>query len=153
MLPPGSLAALGHRRDADFHATALRLAQWYISHDEYPKALLALNRACSVADVAAPFAEFDRILSHYAERAHYGNPVRHFQHLASRMNGPHRELRSWRAWGCFHLARKHLSPNNFPLDEEQIRTENLDIPSIDKVLDRLKNHQLPNDTLGLRKLF
>lgn len=66
-----------------------------------------------------------------------GNPVRHFQHLASRMSGKNAELRTWRAWACFHLARTILSKDEYPEDRSQITKENLVIPEFNQVLNSL----------------
>lgn len=49
------------------------------------------------------------------------------------MSGDHAELRSWRAWACFHLAREILPAGEFPPDEKQIELEGLVIPSEDEV--------------------
>ena len=62
-----------------------------------------------------------------------GNPVRHFQHLASRMSGPHMEIRRWRAWACFHLACHRLEGKGFPKDGVQLATEGLWIPGKERV--------------------
>lgn len=59
-----------------------------------------------------------------------GNPVRHFQHLASRMSGQRSEVRSWRAWLCLHLAEKWLPVDVYPRDGQQIAREGLWIPSM-----------------------
>jgi hypothetical protein len=73
-----------------------------------------------------------------------GNPVRHFQHLASRMSGPRAEIRSWRAWFCFHLAEKVLNCAEFPKDGEQIAREGLWIPGSQ----RARNEILENGWAG-----
>jgi len=66
-----------------------------------------------------------------------GNPVRHFQHLATRMSGPRGEVRKWRAWACFHLARRVLPADAYPRDEDQVATEGVVFPSTDEVLREL----------------
>ena len=59
-----------------------------------------------------------------------GNPVRHFQHLATRMSGPLQEVRTARAWKCFHIARRVLGERgDFPLDGRQIAREGIFIPA------------------------
>lgn len=63
-----------------------------------------------------------------------GNPVRHFQHLASRMSGPRAEIRSWRAWAAMHLAEKILGSAGFPRDGRQIVREGLWIPGMDAAI-------------------
>ncbi len=67
------------------------------------------------------------------ECGYLGNPVRHFQHLASRMTGPRAEIRSWRAWVCFHLAEILLDGALFPRDGEQIAREGIWIPGMESV--------------------
>jgi len=54
-----------------------------------------------------------------------GNPRRHWQHLATRMVAPHKELRTWRAWACWYLAKEILPEPDFPGDLEQIREEGI----------------------------
>lgn len=66
-----------------------------------------------------------------------GNPVRHFQHLASRMSGPRAEIRAWRAWACFHLAERCLAGAEFPRDGEQIAREGLWIPGYQMARNRV----------------
>ncbi len=74
-----------------------------------------------------------------------GNPVRHFQHLASRMSGPRAEIRSWRAWFCFHFAEKILNPAEYPRDGEQIAREGLWIPGFQRALDEVSQHGWPGE--------
>ena len=69
-----------------------------------------------------------------------GNPVRHFQHLASRMSGPRAEIRSWRAWVCFHLAEKILNRGDYPRDGGQIAREGLWIPNYQRALNEVAKH-------------
>ena len=78
-----------------------------------------------------------------------GNPVRHFQHLASRMSGPRAEIRSWRAWFCFHLAEQVLNPAEFPRDGEQIAREGLWIPSKSRVLGEISRNGWAFEMRGL----
>ena len=69
-----------------------------------------------------------------------GNPVRHFQHLASRMSGPRAEIRSWRAWAAMHLAEKILGSPGFPRDGRQIVREGLWIPGIEAAIHAIDLH-------------
>ncbi|MEZ5304172.1 MAG: hypothetical protein R3F11_26540 [Verrucomicrobiales bacterium] len=67
-----------------------------------------------------------------------GNPRRHFQHLATRMVEPRKELRTWRAWACWRLG-KEIFPDH-PADEDQIAAEHIREPSdpeIGAMLDKL----------------
>jgi len=68
-----------------------------------------------------------------------GNPVRHYQHLATRVSGPRRELRSWRAWACFHLAQQCLPEAEFSPDHHQIQQEQLTIPTWHEVLQAISS--------------
>ena len=80
-----------------------------------------------------------------------GNPVRHYQHLATRVSGPRLELRSWRAWACFHLAQQCLPADKFAPDTRQIQRECLTIPSWEQVLQGLRatNGPIEINTLTL----
>lgn len=74
-----------------------------------------------------------------------GNPVRHYQHYATRIPEPAalRDLRQLRAWICFWIMRELLPSKTFPRDEEQIVKENILIPTFESSLNQLKdlNHQ------------
>ena len=87
-----------------------------------------------VPGLPAPYEALVWYLVNRTEENFIGNPVRHFQHLASRMSGQHSELRSWRAWACYHLALKLLPSHSFPCDLEQIEKEGLVIPAEEEVL-------------------
>jgi len=76
-----------------------------------------------------------------------GNPVRHFQHLASRMSGPRAEIRSSRAWLCFHLAASILDRAEYPRDGDQIAREGLWIPSYQRAINEISAKGWP-DELG-----
>ncbi len=86
-----------------------------------------------VPDQAAPYEAMVWYLAKRSQELFIGNPVRHFQHLATRMSGEHAELRSWRAWACFHLAESVLPESDYPRDFEQIEKEGLEIPSLEEV--------------------
>lgn len=124
----------GRVRDAEFFAAVCRCAQGLWQQGKPAQALLQLNRALAVeprfvaSAAELPYQAMRWIIQHAGERF-IGNPVRHFQHLATRVNEPNRELRSWRAWACFHLASGVLDAAKFPRDEEQIAAENLRIPA------------------------
>lgn len=72
------------------------------------------------------------------ECGYLGNPVRHFQHLASRVSGPRAEIRAWRAWVCFHLAARHLDSARFPRDGAQISREGLWIPGYQMAREKVR---------------
>ena len=130
--------ALGKDRSADFYHTALNYAQslWLAG---YPaKSLLLINRAlsCNLSGVSlthqctdepkhrcAPYHAVAWILLNRPVDRFIGNPRRHYQHLATRMVEPHKELRTWRAWACWYLAKLLLDEGEFPPDARQVREE------------------------------
>ncbi len=87
-----------------------------------------------------PYRAIRWMLANYHPEDFIGNPVRHFQHLASRMSAksPQAELRTWRAWACYHIASRVLDHDDFPPDEQQIRREKLSIPSVTEVSSQLE---------------
>jgi hypothetical protein len=132
-------------RGADFYYDALCYAQSQWVHGKPAQAILQLNKAW-MADLEghepilktqpSPYRALVWILTTAAtgDHGYLGNPVRHFQHLASRMpRGPRAEIRAWRAWRCFHLAEKVLNRAEFPRDSEQIAREGLWLPSCQQV--------------------
>lgn len=135
----------GSERGGEFYLDALRYAQSQWCLGKPAQAILQLNKAW-MANVSAndPVLQIQpqpyRVLVWILEKAstsdcgYLGNPVRHFQHLASRMSGPRAEIRSWRAWLCFHLAEKILDRSEYPRDGEQIVREGLWIPSFQRAL-------------------
>jgi hypothetical protein len=137
---PGIQKRHGTSRGADFYLDALRFAQGYWLEGKPAQAILQLNKAFS-ADLAAdskilekwplPFSALEWILEKSADGScgFLGNPVRHFQHLATRMSGSRSEQRIAYAWKCFHIARRVLAGNgNFPMDGRQIAREGIFIP-------------------------
>jgi hypothetical protein len=121
-----------HRRECGplFHRACLELAQSFWQQGKPAQAILQLNKAAFVPTLPAPYPALVWFLIHRRPDLFLGNPVRHFQHLASRMSGEHAPLRAWRAWACFHLAHEILPPADFPRDEEQITHEDLLIPDL-----------------------
>ena len=122
----------------EFYLTALRCAQsrWL---DGLPaQAILMLNRAfsCGLDDDTAllesdpwPYEALAWMLRNVPDGCFLGNPRRHFQHLATRMNdGPLRELRVARAWACWAITGS-VRPD-FPGDEEQIAAECIELPTL-----------------------
>ena len=139
----------GNDKGAEFYLDALRYAQsqWIVGKPA--QAILQLNKAW-MADVPpddpvfethpCPFRALVWILETASARncGYLGNPVRHFQHLASRMSGPRAEIRAWRAWLCFHLAEQVINPAEYPRDGKQIAREGLWIPSYQRALNEVK---------------
>lgn len=141
----------GGDRGGEFYLDALRYAQSQWRSGKPAQAILQLNKAW-MADLSDedptlhsqhdPFLALVWILNHAAagDCGYLGNPVRHFQHLASRMSGPRAVIRSWRAWLCFHLAEKILNPAVYPRDGEQIAREGLWIPGCQRALAEVSKH-------------
>lgn len=141
-----SMARFRTNRGPDFYRAALTYAQSLWVSGKPGQAILQLNKAWS-ADLAGnedvlaewppPYKALVWILRQDAAGSFLGNPVRHFQHLASRMSGPRTEVRSWRAWVCFHLSESCLENDSFPRDQRQIEREELAIPSIEDAVEAL----------------
>lgn len=132
------LADLGEERSEPFYETALRLAQSYWRTGFPAKALLMCNRAFSArlspgASVLKtkpwPYRAVAWILVNRMNDRFIGNPRRHFQHLATRMVEPQKELRVWRAWACWYLAKELLDEKDFPPDAKQIVEEDVIEPT------------------------
>ncbi len=129
----------------DLYLQQLGYAQYLLSEKKPAQALLQLNKAFHhvslsddvLVDHPWPYAAVAWILRFGMGDGFTGNPVRHFQHYASRMSGPNSELRTWRAWACFTIAEHVLSSGDFPRDELQIKNEALSIPSINQVMQHL----------------
>ena len=122
----------------EFYLTALRCAQsrWL---DGLPaQSLLMLNRAFSCGledddplldDYPWPYEALAWILQNAGTGDFLGNPRRHFQHLATRMNGgPLRDLRVARAWACWAITGK-IRPE-FPGDEQGIGVDHLELQAV-----------------------
>lgn len=149
-----SMQAFRLDRGADFYRAALRYAQSLWLEGKPAQAILQLNKALSAdlpdpVEVLAyspwPYDALKWILEQNTDGAFLGNPVRHFQHLASRMSGPRKEVRVWRAWACFHLSEASLDSESFPRDLEQMDREGLIIPELSEVLDALEEMGWPGE--------
>jgi len=134
-------------KDALFYEAALRYAQSLWRQAKPAQAILQLNKSFMAAldgsepvlqRWPAPYATLVWFLRHRQADFFIGNPVRHFQHLATRVSGERRELRSWRAWACFHLAREILPASEFPSDHEQIAKDKLVLPEWSEVLEAIR---------------
>ncbi|MBX3740283.1 MAG: hypothetical protein KF712_04785 [Akkermansiaceae bacterium] len=154
-LGPDVTRRLAEKKE-EFYLAALRYSQSLWLEGKPAQAILQLNKAW-MADLDGREEIFARHPSPYRalrwimERAKagdagfMGNPVRHFQHLASRMSGPRAEVRVWRAWACFHLASSVLDPVDFPRDGVQITREGLWIPSRECAFSRLRRFGWKNE--------
>ena len=130
------------RGNSDYFHSTLICAQSLWLQEKPAQALLQLNHALSVSHQPSqnwplPYQAKIWIFTHRHQAGFLGNPVRHYQHLASRVSGPNYQLRSWRAWACFHLAESVLPTHHFPRDTRQILKENLIIPSWPNVLEHI----------------
>lgn len=136
----------GAVRGAAFYQDALRYAQSQWISGKPAQALLQLDKAWMadlpngdpvLGDYPPPYQALVWILRQAADgsRGYLGNPVRHFQHLASRMSGPRAEIRLWRAWLCMHLAGRVLPRTGFPRDGRQFAREGLWVPGLQRSLD------------------
>lgn len=132
-----------------FHRACLELSQSLWLQEKPAQAILQLNKASMIPDQAAPYSALVWFLAHRRDNLFIGNPVRHFQHLASRMSGDHAELRRWRAWACFHLAEISLPWPDFPRDQEQIDQEQLRIPVFSDIEKKLPS--CDSSTLSVAK--
>jgi len=145
-----------------YYITALACAQSLWLEGKPAQAILQLNHALGVdldADDPAviqwplPYQAKVWIFTRRHEEGFMGNPTRHYQHLASRMSGPMSELRSWRAWACFHLSERVLPADEFPCDERQIEKENLIIPTWEEMLTEIKGLGLTGEAELLQLIY
>ncbi len=148
----------GHAKGADFYVDALRYAQSQWLSRKPAQAILQLNKAW-MADLTgeepilkthpSPYRALVWIMetASSGDHGYMGNPVRHFQHLASRMSGPRAEIRAWRAWLCFHLAERTLP--GIPRDGEQTAREGLWIPSGRRALLEVRAKGWRNECEGI----
>lgn len=150
-LPPAAepltaacLHAAGTERGEAFYLKALEYAQSLWQQGFPARALLLINRALGCALDAGdtvlnrwplPYRAVVWLLQHHEPGQFIGNPRRHWQHLATRMVEPRRELRTWRAWACWQLARVLLP--HLPADELQLSREPVTEPTADLIHERL----------------
>ena len=146
----------------DFYHASLRYAQSLWLEGKAAQALLQLNKSFMaeldgteeiLGHWPLPYAAKRWVMLNCPPGEFLGNPVRHYQHLATRMSGPRTELRRWRAWGCFHLAESILPVESNPRDEHQIADERIVIPSVEQVLESLERLGLPGEGALLVKVL
>jgi hypothetical protein len=147
-----AMQRFGDDRGPEFYLGALTCAQSLWLQGLPAQAILQLNRAFA-ADVAAddpiltryplPYAAMAWVLRHRQPDQFIGNPRRHFQHYATRMSGPRREARIWRAWACWWLAWT-IDPA-LPADEEQLATEPIHEPLLSEIEAGLEHHGHPGE--------
>lgn len=130
--------AFNKDRGAGFYEICHRYAQTLWVTGFPAKCILLLNRALSCTLPTAepilqrwplPYQALAWLLIHRPADQFIGNPRRHWQHLATRMVEPNKELRTWRAWACWYLAKEILPEGDFPPDLKQIRSEQVTEPT------------------------
>lgn len=146
--------SFGKDRGPAFYEMAHRYAQSLWRMGFPAKCILLLNRALS-APLAGheevlqrwplPYRAMAWILINRPEGQFIGNPRRHWQHLATRMVPPNKELRTARAWACWYLAKEILPEAEFPGDHEQIRDEAVVEPALAQVEKGLRDLSPAND--------
>ncbi|TDU73099.1 ribosomal protein S18 acetylase RimI-like enzyme [Prosthecobacter fusiformis] len=140
--------AFGKDRGPAFYETCHLYAQslWQIGFPA--KCILLLNRALSspmpgteplFQRLPLPYQAMAWLLIHRPADQFIGNPRRHWQHLATRMVEPNKELRAWRAWACWYLAKEILPEADFPADLEQLREEGVVEPTQGDIADHLQD--------------
>lgn len=139
-------------RGADFYRCCLECAQAMWAKGLPAQAILLVNRAFG-ADLQAhdpvlrehppPYEAMLWILRSARAGDFLGNPRRHFQHLATRMVEPRRELRAARAWACWAFACRVFP--ELPGDEAQCREEGVVEPTVEEIRARLKALGLPGE--------
>ncbi len=141
------LDQFGKDRGADFYETALHYAQSLWRTGFPAKSLLLINRALSLPlagnepvlkRLPLPYRAAAWLLFERPEGQFIGNPRRHWQHLATRMVEPNKELRTWRAWACWYLACTILPEAEYPSDMKQIREEGVIEPTSKQIARHLK---------------
>lgn len=147
-----AMKCLGKERGEPFYLQALKCAQSLWRRGLPAQSVLLLNRAFSadldgsesvLSEWPLPYAAMHWVLSSKREGDFVGNPRRHFQHLATRMVEPRRELRTWRAWACWTYACQ-LFPD-CPADILQIEREGVVEPTQEQIGDRLSLLGIPGE--------
>ncbi len=153
-LTAADIAALGKDRGPEFYMTSLRFAQSLWQSGLPGQAILQINRALACVFDSSdpvliahplPYRSLCWILQNCPEFQFMGNPRRHWQHLATRMVEPHKELRTWRAWACWYLAKSILPPDQHPADLKQIRAEGIVEPTFQTIAQNLRDLSSMND--------
>ena len=152
-LDSGATKVFGKNRGADFYLAALNYAQSLWLQGYPARSLLLINRALGadldkdepiLSQWPLPYAAAAWVMQNRLEDQFIGNPRRHYQHLASRMVAPRKELRTWRAWACWLMACRVFP--DFPADEEQIAEEGVIEPDAQSIACHLDEYGLPNES-------
>lgn len=152
-LSAASVQVLGDDRGPDFYLAALNYAQSLWLQGFPARSILLLNRALG-ADLHGPepllrqwplpYFGIVWLLRNHLPEQFIGNPRRHWQHLATRMSGPRAELRTWRAWACWRIARVVLPGD--PADEKQLAEEGVVEPGEEEIAGHLTRLGHPGET-------
>ena len=135
----------GKERGEAFYLLALQCAQSLWLQGLPAQSILLMNRAFSsdlngeetvLTEWPLPYAAMVWVMRHRREGDFVGNPRRHFQHLATRMVEPRKDLRSWRAWACWWYACQVFP--EMPADALQIKKEGLVEPSQEEIASGLE---------------
>lgn len=163
-LGPESTRIHSVEKGADFYLAALRYSQSLWLHGKPAQAILQLNKAW-MADLAGDEPVLEEFPSPYralvwildqakdGQAGFMGNPVRHFQHLASRMSGPRAEIRAWRAWACFRISERYLYGLGFFRDGEQLSKEGLWMPGWERICNEIVRKGWTHEEKILRDLY
>ncbi|GHC54254.1 hypothetical protein [Roseibacillus persicicus] len=155
------MRAFRERRDSQFYLSALSYAQSLLGEGKPAQALLQINKSfmaeLETEDVLVTWPPAYQAVVWIIERyrgdreCFLGNPVRHYQHLATRMSGPRGGIRTLRAWACFYLAET-FAPE-YERDLEQLQKEKLTIPSFQSVLSAIDRFGWDGEGNVLRGTF
>lgn len=135
-LGPEATRSLGKDRGPAFYEAALNYGHSLWLRGLPARGILLLNRAMGcvldgseeiVRRWPMPYEAMVWILQSRKIEDFIGNPRRHWQHLATRMVEPRKELRTARAWACWYLSRLVLP--DYPADELQIEREGVVEPT------------------------
>ncbi|HWB02043.1 MAG TPA: hypothetical protein VG796_03400 [Verrucomicrobiales bacterium] len=146
------IASLAADRGTGFYHTALLYSQSLWLQGYPARAILLLNRAMGcdldgtepiLAAWPLPYKAAAWMLRNHLPEHFIGNPRRHWQHLATRMVEPRKELRTWRAWACWRMACLILP--HLPADELQLSRENIREPSEGEIAGRLECLGIPGE--------
>lgn len=152
--------ALGKDRGPAFYELSLKYAQSQWCAGVPAQAMLQVNRAfaCTLSvdepvlqRLPLPYKVMAWLMMQRRDDQFIGNPRRHFQHLATRMVEPNKELRTWRAWACWYLAKGLLPEDEFPSDMKQIREEGVVEPTFALIAARLRALSPADDELQWRE--
>lgn len=152
VLAAAAMQRCGSGRGPDFYHQALLCAQSLWLQGLPAQSLLLINRAfgADLKDGDAilgqwplPYAAAAWVMRRRRPEQFIGNPRRHYQHLATRMVPPRRELRSWRAWGCWYFACRIFPDAS--ADEVQIRDEGVREPSGEQIEENISRLGLENE--------